>query len=183
MALAQPPFMPKLSASSARRSQATSTAALNSSTPRNATARAIQNLIEASPFDASDWLLNELTQFNVKINRTSFPAESRETIFTALDDILKLAVSISQDDPLAVASYIAFILFPRLILRSLPLGCKGKHASLAFKIRCEMLTSGRVNDLINEAHDSQVTRVARRIQDITQPSPTFPLTTQATSLA
>ncbi len=95
--------------------------------------------MEASPFDTSDWLTHELTQFNVKINRTSFPSESREIIFTALDDILKLAVSIPQEDPLAFSAYTSFILFPRLILRSLPPGCKGKHASFAFKSKCEML--------------------------------------------
>ena len=45
-----------------------------------------------------------------------------------------------------------------------------------------MLMDGRVSDLINDAHDSQVTRVARRIHDITQPSTTFPLTARATFL-
>ena len=42
---------------------------------------------------------------------------------------------------------------------------------------------GRISDLIKNAHNSQVTRVARRIHDITQPSPTFPLTARAASLA
>jgi hypothetical protein len=46
-----------------------------------------------------------------------------------------------------------------------------------------MLTSGKIVELINDAHDSQVTRVARRIHDITQPQCTFPLTTRAASLA
>jgi hypothetical protein len=114
---------------------------------------------------------------------TSFPAENREIIFSALDDTLKLAITIPHDDPLSFASYIAFSLFPRLMLRSLSLGCKGKHAALAFKTRCDMLTSGRVGDLIKDAHDSQVTRVARRILDITQPASTFPLTTRAASPA
>jgi hypothetical protein len=82
--------------------------------------------------------MHELTQFNVKINLTSFPAESREIIFSALDDVFKLALTISQGDPLAFSAYTAFILFPILILRSLPLGCKGKHASIALKTRCDM---------------------------------------------
>jgi len=82
--------------------------------------------------------MHELTQFNVKINRTSFLTENRENIFTALDDILKLAVSIPQEDPLAFFAYTAFILFPRLILKSPPPGCQGKHASLAFKSKCDM---------------------------------------------
>jgi len=139
--------------------------------------------VENSPFDASDWLMHELTRFNVKINRTSFPTESREIIFSALDDILKLAVSIPQEDPLAFSAYIAFILFPRLILRSLPPGCMGKHASLAFKTRCDMLMEGRVRELLQDAHDSQVTRVASRIHAVTQPSPKFPLTARAAALA
>ena len=154
-----------------------------SSVPGSATARAIINLIEASPYDASGWLLNELTMFNVKVNRTTFPNESREFIFNTLDDILKLATTIPQDDPLAFASYIAFILFPRLILRSLPPGCQGKYAAQAFRTRCEMFNDGRVADLIKEAHDSQVTRVTRRIHDSTQPSTSFPKTARAASLA
>jgi hypothetical protein len=68
--------------------------------------------VEASPFDASDWLMHELTQFYVKINRTSFPTESREIIFSALDDVLKLAVTIPREDPLVFSAYTAFILFP-----------------------------------------------------------------------
>ncbi len=46
-----------------------------------------------------------------------------------------------------------------------------------------MLTSGRVSDIINDAHDSQVNSVARRIHDIPQPAPSFPLTDRAASLA
>jgi hypothetical protein len=151
-----------------------SLATKSSSTHGSAKARAILDL--ASLFDASVWLMHELTQFNVKINMTSFPAESIEIIFTALDDVLKLAVTIPQEDPLAFSAYTAFIRFPRLILKSLSPGCKRKHATLAFKTRCVMLMEGRVNELINDAHDSKVTIVARRIHDRTQPSPKFPLT-------
>ncbi len=74
---------------------ATSAASHNFPTPGNAVARAIRDVIEASPFDASDWLLHELPQFNAKINRTSFLSEIREIIFDTLDDILKLVVTIS----------------------------------------------------------------------------------------
>ncbi len=69
--------------------------------------RAIRDLVEASLFDASDWLMQELTQFNVKINWTFFPTESRENIFIALDQVLKLAVTIPQEDPLAFSAYTA----------------------------------------------------------------------------
>jgi hypothetical protein len=37
------------------------------------------------PFDSGDWLLHELTQHNVKVNKTMFPMESREVVFAALD--------------------------------------------------------------------------------------------------
>jgi hypothetical protein len=80
----------------------------------------------------------------VKINRTAFPKESRELIFSALDTLLKLAVTIHQDDTLAFSAYSAFILFLRLVLRSLPPGCQGKHASLAFTKKCEKLLDGRI---------------------------------------
>ena len=91
--------------------------------------------MEASPFDPDDWLLHELTHHNVKINRTTFPREGREAVFNALDTILDLATTIPQDDPLSFAAYSAYVLFPRLVLRSLPPGCNGKHASIAFERR------------------------------------------------
>ena len=126
----------------------------DSLTPKSATARAIYDLVETSPFDALHRLMHELAQFNVKISISSFPAESKDIIFSVLDDMFKLAVTIPQDDPLAFYAYTAFVLSPRLILISLPPSCKGKHESLAFKIRCDMLMDGRVSDFINGAHDS-----------------------------
>ena len=76
--------------------------------------------MEASPFDPDDSLLHELTKFNVKINRTTFPREGREVVFAALDAILELATFIPQDNPLVFPAYSAYVLFPRLVLRSLP---------------------------------------------------------------
>jgi len=87
-------FVPTLTASCGRRNLATTAATEDSTTLGSATARAIRDLVEASPFNASDWLLHELTQFNVKVNMTSFPNESREVIFTTLDTILKLAMTL-----------------------------------------------------------------------------------------
>jgi hypothetical protein len=88
---------------------------------------------------------------------TSFPRENMETAFSALDSVPNLAISILQDDPLACASYSAFIMFPRIILRSLPPRCKGKHVALAFEKRCKMMIKDQVSDLMREAHDSHVT--------------------------
>ena len=69
--------------------------------------------MEASPFDPDDWLLHVFTNFNVEINRTTFPREGREAVFAALDAILELAASIPQDNPLAFPAYSAHVLFPR----------------------------------------------------------------------
>ncbi len=46
-----------------------------------------------------------------------------------------------------------------------------------------MLLEGHVNAQLRETHNSQVTRVACRVQAITQPSQSFSLTTRAASLA
>jgi hypothetical protein len=75
--------------------------------------------MEASPFDPDDWLLHELTNFNVKSSRTTFPREGREAVFSALNAILELTTSIPQDNPLAFSAYSAYVMFPRLVLRSL----------------------------------------------------------------
>ena len=151
-------------------SLAMTTTCQDSTTPGSATARAICEIIHASPFNASDWPPHELTQYNVKINKTTFPKEIRELIFAALDSVPKLAVTTPQDDPLAFSADAAFILFPRLILRSLPPGCQGKYASLAFAERCEKLIDARITELIEEAHESQVKRVARRVHGLSQPT-------------
>ena len=46
-----------------------------------------------------------------------------------------------------------------------------------------MFMEGQVGDLLKEAHDSQVTRVACRVHALTQPSKTFPLAARAAALA
>jgi hypothetical protein len=86
--------------------------------------------------------------FNVKINRKTFPRENGELVMSTFDDILRLATSLPPYNPLSFSAYAAYVLFPRLILRSLPPGCKGKHAAVAFARRCCMLSSGKIADLI-----------------------------------
>ncbi len=88
-------------------------------------------------------------------------------MFTALDAILELAISLTLDNPLAFAAYSAYVLFPRLVLRSLPQGCSGKHAAQAFERRSKMFVEGQIGDLLREAHDSQVTRVACQVHALT----------------
>ena len=46
-----------------------------------------------------------------------------------------------------------------------------------------MFTSGKVSELIYEAHDSHVTRVACRVHALTVPATSFPLAARAASLA
>ena len=88
-------------------------------------------------------------------------------IFFDLDNILKLAVMIPRGNPLAFSAYSAFVLFPWLILKLSPPGCHGNYSSMAFAVRCERLLNGRVAELIDEAHEYQVTRVVRRLHDLT----------------
>jgi hypothetical protein len=108
--------------------------------------------------------------FNVKINRKTFPRESGALLHNALDTILGLATALPQEDPLALLAYAGYVLFPRLIMSSLPPGCKGKHAADAFARRCKIFLDGQVAELIDEAHESHVTRVARRVHALTQPA-------------
>jgi hypothetical protein len=120
--------------------------------------------------------------FNVKIKKKTFPIENGELIRTTLDNILKLATSLPQEDPLAFNAYAAYVLFPKLFLRSLPPGCKGKHAAATFGRRCAMFNDGQIAELLNEARDSQVTREACRIHALTKPTSAFPLVARAASL-
>ena len=177
------PFIPALSAGGGRRSHATAAARAESTTPCSATAKALLTIIEASEHSPEDWLNNEILMFNVKINRKTFPRENGELVRTTFDNILGLATSLPPDNPLAFPAYAAYVLFPRLILRSLPPGCKGKHAAAAFARRCAMFCDGQIAELINEAHDSQVTRVACRVHALTVPTSSFPLAARAASLA
>ncbi len=72
-------------------------------------------------FSPKGWLLNEPAMFNVKINKKTFPMESGELVHNTLDIILGLATSLPRDGvPLTLTAYAGSILFPRLILRSLP---------------------------------------------------------------
>jgi len=98
--------------------------------------------------------------FNVKINKKTFPRENGELVRATFDNIMGLATSLPLDKPLTFLAYVAYVMFPILILRSLPPGCKEKHAAAAFKRRCTMFSNGQITKLLSEAHDSQVTRVA-----------------------
>jgi hypothetical protein len=139
--------------------------------------------MEAYAFPPEDLPTNELCMFNVKINRKIFPRGNGELLRTTFDYILCLATSLPQDNPLAFPTYAAYVFFPRLITGSLPPGCKGKHVASAFERVCTMFNNGQIAELLNEAHDSQVTRVTCWVYALIVPTSTFPLVARATSLA
>jgi hypothetical protein len=57
--------------------------------------------------------------FNVKVNRKTSPRKSGDLVHSTMDIILGLTTSLPQEDPLALPAYAGYVLFPRLILRSL----------------------------------------------------------------
>jgi hypothetical protein len=120
--------------------------------------------------------------FNVKINRKTFPRENGDMVHTAHENILGFATSIPQDDPMSFPAYVDYVLFPRLVLRSLPTGCKGKHTTTTFARICTMFNNGQIAELLHEAHNSHVTRVACRVHALNKPANTFSLATRVASL-
>jgi hypothetical protein len=145
--------------------------------------RTFRELMEASSFSHEDWLTNEISMFNVKINRKTFTRENGEMVDNAHESILGFSKSISHDDSLSFPAYAGYVLFPRLVLRSPPTGCKGKHAATSFARRCTMINNMQIAELLHEAHDSHVMRAACRVHALTNPANTFPLAARAASLA
>ena len=92
----------------------------DSTTPCNATAKALSVIVEASALSPKDLLNNEISMLNVKINRKTFPRENGELVRTTFDNILGLATSLPPNNPLALPAYAAYAMSSRLILRSLP---------------------------------------------------------------
>ena len=86
--------------------------------------------------------------------------EGLDKILSTLNSILKLANDLPTADPLSEATWSAFALFPRLILRPLPDGTCGKEATKAFAERCDLLLAGDVGRLLADAHASQAARRA-----------------------
>ena len=138
------PFVPYLSAGGRRRSLATSTVRDDFVKTYNVTARAFLVLMEVSAFPPDDWLTNEIFMFNVKINKNTFPRENGKRVRATFDNILCLTTSLPEDNPLTFHVYGANILFPRLLLRSLPPSCKGKNVATAFARRCTMFSNERL---------------------------------------
>ncbi len=79
-----------------------------------------------------------------------------------MDETLSLALSLHVSSPMAFSAYSLFVLFPRLVLRSLPDGCQGSFAAATLSRRCNLLREGEVATLLKEAHETQEGRVAKR---------------------
>jgi hypothetical protein len=77
----------------------------------------------------------------------------------ALDETLSLALSLHNSSPLAFSAFSLFVLFPRLLLRPLPV-----LAAATLARRCKLLREGKLSVLLTEAHEAQTERVAKGIK-------------------
>ena len=71
-----------------------------------------------------------------------------------LDYILTLAFSLHKNSPMAFSAYSLFILFPRMCLRPLPNGCKGRFADGVLRKRCSLFMKGDASRLITDSHEA-----------------------------
>ena len=154
-----------------------------STTSCSAAAQALQALMLHSPEGEEKWLLNEISGYNVPVKRRCFPKEASRALREALDDTLSLAVSLHNSSPLAMSALALFVLFPRLLLRSLPDGCQGTFAAANLSRRCSLLKEGKIATMLSEAHEAQVGKVAKQIKTTSIPTSTttFSKTTRAFS--
>ena len=68
------------------------------------------------------WLMEEISLYNVPVKFRCFPKEASRLLREALDETLSLALSLHYSSPFAFRAYSLCVLFPRLLLRSLPDG-------------------------------------------------------------
>ena len=95
-------------------------------TPGSAAAQALQALMLYSEGGEKNWLLDEIALFNVPYRRRCFPKEASRLPREALDETLSLALSLHNISPLAFIAFSLVVVFPRLLLRPLPVGCLGE---------------------------------------------------------
>jgi hypothetical protein len=138
-----------------------------------------------SPEGEENWLLNEISGYNVPVKRRCFPKEASRALRDAMDDTLSLALSFHKSSPLAFSAFALFVLFPRLLLRPLPDGCQGSFATSALSRRCSLLKEGKIALPLNEAHEAQVGMVAKLTKSayVSAYTTTFSKTARATILA
>ncbi len=78
-----------------------------------------------------NWLLHEISSFNLPVKRRYFPKEASRALKEALDETLSLAMSLHKSSPLAFIAFALFVIFPRPLLRPLPDRCHGSFAAAA----------------------------------------------------
>jgi hypothetical protein len=113
------------------------------------------------PEGEENWLLHEISSFNVPLKRRCFPKEAARARREALDETLLPAMSLYKSSPLAFSAFALFVLFPRLLLRPLPDGCQRSFAATTLSRRCRLLREGKITVLLSEAHEVQTGRVAK----------------------
>ena len=69
-------------------------------------------------------MLNEISLFTVLVKRRCFPKEAYTALREVLEEVLSLASSLHKSSPHAFSAYALFVLFPKVLLRSLPDGCQ-----------------------------------------------------------
>jgi len=156
-----------------------------SSTPRSTTAQAINFLMLQSPEEEENWLLHEISNFNVPVKRRRFPKEASIALREALDETVSLVLSLHTSSPLSASTFALFVLFPRLLMRPLPDGCQGSFAAATLSRRCNQLREGEITVLLTEAHEAQTERVAKltKAASTSASTTTFPKTARADILA
>ena len=156
-----------------------------SSTPKSAAAQALNSIMLQSNDGVDNWLLHEISSFNVPVKRRCFPKEASIALREALDETLSLALSLHKSSPLAFIAFALLVNFPRLLLRPLPDGCQGSFAAAALARGCNLLREGKISVLLKEAHEAQVRRVAKlnKAASTSASTTTFSKTARAAILA
>jgi hypothetical protein len=153
------------------------------STPGSSAAQALQDLFFSSTGGEAKWLLNEISLFNVPVKRRAFPKEASSLLRDTLDVILSLALSLHMNSSMTFNAYSLFILFPRLLLKSLPAGCQGHFAEAAFRNKCLLFHEGEISRLITDSHDAQSQRVSTAMNSVSTDTVVFSKTARAALLA
>ena len=81
-----------------------------SSTKGSAAAQALRAVMLESDGGEQQWLLNEISGYNVPVKRRCFPKEATRLLREARDDTLSLALYLHSSSPLAFSAFALFVL-------------------------------------------------------------------------
>jgi len=158
-----PGFLAPLIAAGSKSSMLSPTLIPGSTTPGSDAAQALDYIMHRSSQGVDNWLLHEISSFNVPAKRRCFPKEASRALREALDETRSLAPSLHKSSPLAFIAFALFVLFPRLLLRPLPDGCQGSFAAAALSRRCSPLREGKISVMLTEAHEAQAGSMAKHL--------------------